>query len=591
MQELPELELEDKEVYTEIDRCIPVEDAGLSYRGESDGTAIYDNLLFYGNGLSALELLKVQFAGKIKCICTTPPTDTYTDKSTTYLSVLRAIRERLILMSVLLSEDGTLWLISNETESPYLCAVLNEIYGEGNYLSTIRCEDSVNIVVYAKNKNKCGVKIPENFDSPHKQIISLATNDGDIVLDPYFVDGMTAVTAHESHIRWIGLASADIGQTDAIPRLNAVIDVVGGGYRCFRLEPLKLTKNFVNEWVLDRGQGGARKLHDAKQVKDDEFYTQYDAVEKEMEVYVQHNPDIFRNKTVLLPCDDPDWSNFTKYFLDNFERFGLKKLISTCIAHKPQTQGKLMIRTMENIHEPPQWRYLQGNGDFRGEETSALRDISDFIITNPPFSLFRDFVTWLVKTDIQYSIIGDHNAIGYLNVFPLFLAKKMWLGVSEGRTYYTRPDKTVQEAGCTCWFTNIDHGVKRSFIPLKTMEENIKTSKHQQIRELGYLRYDNYDALDIPFTDAIPSDYDGIMGVPISFMHKYSPEQFELIGATGERSMAWLKTKIYTLEECRQAHFVKFGKKGCYGMNSSAVIYKDGFWDICYKRIFIRRIK
>ena len=204
-------------------------------------------------------------------------------------------------------------------------------------------------------------------------------------------------------------------------------------------------------------------LHNAKNSKNDEFYTQYTDIQKEVDAYLEYNPNVFRDKTILLPCDDPEWSNFTKFFVQNFEKFGLKKLISTCyIKNSCQTDlfendcsqnfnshGKILILTKDNLNS--NWDYLNGDGDFRSSEIKALRDESDFIITNPPFSLFRVFVSWVFETDKKFLIIGNMNAITYKEVFPLFKDNKMWYGVSisSGDRRFNVPDSyPLNASGC-----------------------------------------------------------------------------------------------------------------------------------------------
>jgi hypothetical protein len=320
-------------------------------------------------------------------------------------------------------------------------------------------------------------------------------------------------------------------------------------------------------------------LSNAKAAKNDEFYTQYHDIEKEVNAYIEFNPNVFKGKTVLLPCDDPEWSNFTKYFAQNFERLGLKKLISTSFApnaknivqdyqptlfesndskydkDKSLTHGKIFTLTDEE--EPPRditklkWNYLEGTGDFKSDEVIKLRDESDVIITNPPFSMFREFLAWIVEAEKQFLIIGNMNAITYKEVFPLIKENKMWLGngFSRGNAYfrvqgmaqrdyaqgvYDEASNLVKFRNC-CWFTNLDHGRRHQPLPLMTMNDNIKFSKHKEVKGTGYQKYDNYDAIEIPYTDAIPSDYDGVMGVPISFLDKYSPEQFQILGLTSGR--------------------------------------------------------
>ena len=277
-----------------------------------------------------------------------------------------------------------------------------------------------------------------------------------------------------------------------------------------------------------------------------------------------------------MPCDDPESSNFTLYFAQHFQTLGLKKLISTSYAPeskkyktpwhpslfeqdapqydpaKTSVRGKIFVLDHDvsgdgviDFHDI-QWHYLEGDGDFRSPEVTALRDEADIIVTNPPFSLFREFLAWIVQADKKFVIIGNMNALTYKEVFPLIKDNRIWLGngFHNGNAFFrpigereyangVKDDSTglVKFRNC-CWFTNIDHGRRHQPLSLMTMEENIMYSKHKEIRGKGYQHYDNYDAIEVPFTDAIPSDYDGAMGVPISFLDKYCPEQFEILGIT-----------------------------------------------------------
>ena len=321
-------------------------------------------------------------------------------------------------------------------------------------------------------------------------------------------------------------------------------------------------------------------LSQAKSAKNDEFYTQDADIQKEVNAYLDYDPDVFRGKTVLLPCDDPEWSNFTKFFAQNFERFGLRKLISTSYAagskktkgywqpslfetespkfdrKKTKVRGKIFILdhdTNQNgriDHEDLEWDYLTGDGDFRSDEVKSLRDEADVIVTNPPFSLFREFLAWIVEADKKFLIIGNMNAITYKEVFPRIKQNLIWMGATgngSDMVFAVPEGAEVRESdrakaarlgyvGCftrlgnSCWFTNIEHGRRHQLLQLMTERENIKFSKHKEIRGTGYRRYDNYDAIEVPFTDAIPSDYEGVMGVPKSFLDKYCPEQFEIVG-------------------------------------------------------------
>lgn len=300
-------------------------------------------------------------------------------------------------------------------------------------------------------------------------------------------------------------------------------------------------------------------LDNAKRNKNDEFYTQYRDIEKEIGAYLDYNPNLFRDKIILLPCDDPEFSNFTKYFIDNFRNFGIKKLISTSYAKcgveyyrhfqlsffednkkynfaKNDLRGRILEITPDNIDiNNIKWRYLTGNGDFRSDEIKKLRDEADIIITNPPFSLFREFIEWIFEAKKEFLVIGNKNAIAYKEIFKLIKNNKLWLGHSKIDKFIIPGDEklTAQVLGLTRWFTNIKYTKKQQSLKLMTMADNIKFSKHKEIRDIGYRKYDNYEALDIPYVDAIPSDYEGLMGVPITFIDKYNSEHFELLNVKG----------------------------------------------------------
>ena len=299
-----------------------------------------------------------------------------------------------------------------------------------------------------------------------------------------------------------------------------------------------------------------------------------------MNAYIDFDADVFKGKTILCPCDDGFESNFTKYFALNFEKLGLKKLICTTYAHeskngdfeykinekelnskkydssKTRTHGKVLIIDGDRDNSGKidindlDWDYLEGDGDFKSDEVIKLRDESDFIITNPPFSLFREFISWIMESGKKFIILGNQNAITYKEVYPLIKENKIWLGcrfnerVNGKNLTYRVPDTYemkaselyVTESGekyitvpGTGWFTNVDHGKRHQPLSLMTEADNIKFSKHSAVKGKKYLKYDNYDAIDIPFVDAIPSDYDGCMGVPITFLGKYCPDQFEII--------------------------------------------------------------
>ena len=356
------------------------------------------------------------------------------------------------------------------------------------------------------------------------------------------------------------------------------------------------------------------KLAGARKAKNDEFYTQYYDIEKEINAYLELNPNVFRDKTILLPCDDPEWSNFTKYFAQNFERFGLKKLISTSYAAESKTykgvyqptlfetsdpqfdkiktikNGKIFTLTRDKTGDHRvdvddlEWHYLIGDGDFRSDEIKKLRDESDMIITNPPFSLLREFIEWIVQVENQFLIIANINSITYKEVFPLIKNNILWLGATNFNKgmYFQVPNDfvyantykfdreqngvKVNRVPAVCWFTNIDHGRRHRPLPLMTMADNIKFSKHKEIKGKKYACYDNYDAIEVPFADAIPNDYKGVMGVPISFLDKYSPEQFKILGLSR-----------YTKTQGMSKKFVDaYYKSGQTGQIS------EGHPDLCY---------
>lgn len=379
-----------------------------------------------------------------------------------------------------------------------------------------------------------------------------------------------------------------------------------------------------------------RNLQSAKSAKNDEFYTQFADIQKEVNAYLEYNPDVFRGKTVLCPCDDPEWSNFTKFFAQNFDSFGLKKLISTSYAYdsksprpefdwqptlfesenpaydaaKSPKKGKIFTLTDEE--EPPRdinklkWRYLEGDGDFRSDEVKKLYDEADIIVTNPPFSLFREFIAWTTQSEAKkFLVIGNMNAITYKEVFALIQKNKLWLGrgFAGGNAYFGIPQESkrnyvegvfdsesnlVKFRNCN-WFTNMEHGRRHDKLQTMTMQENLRFARHKEIKEYGYPRYDNYDAIEVPYTDAIPSDYEGVMGVPISFLYKYCPDQFEILGMCENEDLYNLKTRVYTTDECKAAYMKKFGKKGTYDLNASGVLTIDGIQEKVYQRLLIRK--
>lgn len=316
-------------------------------------------------------------------------------------------------------------------------------------------------------------------------------------------------------------------------------------------------------------------LRAAKSAKKDEFYTQWADIEREMNAYLEYDPEVFRDKVVLLPCDDPEWSNFTKFFALHFVDFGLKKLISTSYAPDSHPAGEFYQPTLFETEDPKfdatktrvngkkfilerkdvngdgvvniddlQWEYLEGDGDFRSAEVTALRDEADVVTTNPPFSLFREFVAWLFDGGVKFSVIGHQNAITYSEIFPLIKNNQMWLGkgfkgnvAHFGSPYEDTATATDRQEGMirvsgVMWFTNIQHGRRHEPLQLMTKADNLRYNK-RLIKALAgaadYYRYDNFDAIEVPYSDAIPSDYDDVMGVPITFLDKYNPDQFEIV--------------------------------------------------------------
>jgi hypothetical protein len=328
-------------------------------------------------------------------------------------------------------------------------------------------------------------------------------------------------------------------------------------------------------------------LSAARAAKQDEFYTQYVDIQKEVEAYLEFDPDTFRGKVVYCNCDDPFESNFFKYFAANFNKLGLKKLITTSYdgspiagaqlpfgeydegngeRKKPKALAVIVEHVMDedgdgavNVADVELFlkrnkaarTALKGNGDypggdFRSRECIALLKEADIVVTNPPFSLFREYVAQLVEHGKKFLIIGNTNSITYKEIFPLIKDNRMWLGCTnfnvgmffEVPAHWTRFHHINQETGkkiarvsSSCWYTNLDHGRRHQPLSLMTMAENLKFSKNLR-GKAAYDRYDNYDAIEVGTYKEIPSDYDGVMGVPITFLDKYNPDQFEIVGIT-----------------------------------------------------------
>lgn len=321
-------------------------------------------------------------------------------------------------------------------------------------------------------------------------------------------------------------------------------------------------------------------LTSAKKAKNDEFYTQFADIQKEIEAYLEYDQDTFRGKVVYCNCDDPFESNFFRYFVLNFDRLGLKQLITTSYRPSPvantqlaligedlelsvkgrpkQTANKFIINdvgdtngdgsfNLKDVAEQlkanknNEWTPLKGDGDFRSDECVELLKQSDIVVTNPPFSLFREYVAQLFEYKKHFIIIGNKGIVTYKEVFPLIRDNKMWSGrtIWSGGLWFetinsSDVDKVINGVNMknvpAAWFTNLDHGRHHQPIPLMTMSDNLKYSKHKELKGKSYVKYEHYDAIEVPYTDSIPSDYDGVMGVPPTFLDKYSPDQFEIVG-------------------------------------------------------------
>lgn len=327
--------------------------------------------------------------------------------------------------------------------------------------------------------------------------------------------------------------------------------------------------------------------------------------------------------------------------------FGLKKLIATSYAPasnptkfgyyptlfetespafdpvKTHANGKKFTLERKDVNgdgiiniNDLKWEYLQGDGDFRSPEVTTLRDEADFIITNPPFSLFRQFMTWVIGGGRKFSVIGNTNAITYNEVFPHIMANELWKGATGNATdmvfgvpkgtavdekdrlkaerlgYPSDDERDYTRQGNSCWFTNIDHGRRHEPLQLMTEADNIKYSKHKEVRGIGYLRYDNFDGIEVPFVDAIPSDYDGMMGVPITFLDRYNPDQFEIGSSEGD----YPQMKTYSRKQKVVNGVHMKSNTGSYGCFVRVDEFGFGtYFDVGYplrrvfKRLFIRR--
>jgi hypothetical protein len=273
-----------------------------------------------------------------------------------------------------------------------------------------------------------------------------------------------------------------------------------------------------------------KNLHKAKSNKKDEFYTQLSDIERELKHYKKH----FKDKVVYCNCDDPRISNFFHYFSYNFEKLGLKKLITTCYKNQQRDlfsqndseeaiyleyegdKNGNHIPDIEEIGVKP----LKGDGDFRSAESIELLKQADIVVTNPPFSLFREYVAQLIEYNKKFLIVGNINAITYKEVFKLIKENKLWLGYNTVR-HFAQPDGSMYETARTFWYTNLN---------ISKRNEDLILYKKYYGNEDEYPKYDNYDAINVNKVAEIPMDYKGVMGVPITFLSKYSPQQFEILG-------------------------------------------------------------
>ena len=254
-----------------------------------------------------------------------------------------------------------------------------------------------------------------------------------------------------------------------------------------------------------------QNLLTAKNKKNDEFYTRLEDIQKELDNYKEY----FKEKIIYCNCDDIYSSNFYKYFKDNFNKLGIKKIIATNLS-----LDNTAYKTEFDNNSKESRTELRGNGDFRSEECIKLLQESDIIITNPPFSLFREYIAQLIKYNKDFLIIGNMNAATYKEIFPLFKNNQVWFGYTSPKIFIT-PDRTEKKFGNILWYTNLESGKRHCRIQLKEKYYG---------NEEKYPKYDNYDAIEVSKVINIPYDYYGLMGVPVTFLNKYCPEQFELVG-------------------------------------------------------------
>ncbi len=349
--------------------------------------------------------------------------------------------------------------------------------------------------------------------------------------------------------------------------------------------------------------------HKAKIAKNDEFYTRIEDVNLEMQAYLDFNKDVFRGKTILLPCDDPNTSQFFNFFVQRFHAIGAKKII--CTSYNMEGgKGKMSILTEETMptfknNDPELSVYvhpskypsfdMEDNGDFRSAEVTAYRDEADMIISNVPFSLFREILAW--AGDKQIAFIGNMNAITYKETFKMIQEGKLWIGatnfnkamifdVPETFEYYGTNKKSIElakehkaQVPAICWFTSIEHGRRKKAMDLFTTTEVFRYSeKYKKLGWKEFPKYDNYDAIEVPQVKDIPLDYDGVMGLPITFLGSFNPDQFSIVGMTHRNDWDNLKTKRYTKEEYKNAN----------DLNGGPVLMEYNNPKIVYMRILIK---
>lgn len=347
-------------------------------------------------------------------------------------------------------------------------------------------------------------------------------------------------------------------------------------------------------------------LHRAAKVKNDEFYTQLTDIENEIKYY----KDQFIGKVVYCNCDDPFESNFFKYFASNFKALKLKRLIATSYKPSPIANTQLGLfgddKTLEPVKGRPktnankfiindvsdidgdgafdlrdiseqlkanknnEWSPMEGDGDFRSPESIELLKQADIVVTNPPFSLFREYVEQLIKYQKNFLIIGNDNARKYQDIFKLIQENKLWPGYGRAKEFI-QPNGTIKKFGNIGWFTNLDVAKRHEFLTLYK-----KYSKEE------FLKYDNYDAIEVSKVSEIPMDYNGIMGVPITFLDKYNPSQFEILGMSDNRDPNYeYRTKLYTQKDSLQYN----------DLNRGTVIKIKGELKSTYTRLLIKAKK